>query len=321
MDEPTKKPRQFRLITLIGVVTLAAIVVRLSLVFPSQVISLVMFTVTATAMLWLVSVIADLTSVIGRLPFGWIGGPWSVHEERVTPPWHARLWIALRYGDPTLPYTVPPASIVVVVTIALTLLAWRPIRIVGQFFSGMPTFYGTESFPSYVADSWSWAEWADPLGWKVNLMWEAVSLSHWWLHFAMLGVLGTSIIAMRGGDWKFKERLRRFLWFAPWVMFLDLMLLVASWMLKPTTVPEPSTGFVVGVFRWELWHWDCWLDSFWLLRATLPCTLVTAVFVRRVCDANWIVSLFVGVLTVPLTISGCIATSVLFYDLLTRFGW
>lgn len=146
-------------------------------------------------------------------------------------------------------------------------------------------------------------------------------MAHWWLHFAILGIAGTSVMAIRGGDWKLKERLRRFLLFAPWLMLLDLLLLFASWMLKPTTVPEPSTGFVVGIFRWELWHWDCWLDQFWLLRASLPCMLVTAVFFRRIFDANWIVSLVCGLISIPPAISGCIATSVWFNDMLTRFGW
>jgi hypothetical protein len=321
MSQLTSKPRQFRLITLIGVVTLAAVLVRLSLAFPSQVITAIVFAVTATGILWLVSVVSDAISALGRFAIQAIKMQPSLGKDRATSPWHIRFWIALRYGDPTLPYLVPPAPIVALATVTMTLVAWRPIRFVGQFFSGLPTFYGTESFSSYVFDSWSWSEWTDPLGWKFNLIWEAASQSHWWLHFAILGIIGTSLVAICGGAWKVTERLRRFLLFAPWLMLLDLMLLFASWMLQPTTVPEPSTGFVVGIFRWDLWHWDCWLDSFWLLRASLPCALVAAVFFHRVFDANWIVSLACGMLSIPLAISGCIATSVFFNDLLTRFGW
>ena len=321
MSESIPKPRQFRLITLIGVVTLAAIVVRLFLAFPSQVLSLLVFAATATAMLWLVSVFSNAMAAVGRFALRTAAMPAVRGSDREMSPWHSRLWIALRYGDPRLVYAVPPAWIVSVATMLVTLLAWRPIRLLGQFFSGLPAFYGTESYLSYVWGNWSWSEWTDPLGWKLNLIWEAGSLAHWWLHFAILGTIGTAVIAMRGGGWCIRERIGRFLWFAPWLMLLDVMLLFSSWMLQPTTVPEPSTGFVVGIFRWELWRWDCWQDQFWLQRASFPCALVTAVFFRRFFDLRWSLAILAGVLSIPMAIMGCIAWSVLFGDVMEWIGW
>jgi hypothetical protein len=46
--------------------------------------------------------------------------------------------------------------------------------------------------------------------------------------------------------------LARFLAFAPWFIFLELALLIGVWIESPNTIPEPSTGFVVGIFSWDL---------------------------------------------------------------------
>jgi hypothetical protein len=321
MSDAIKKPRQFRLITLIGVMTLAAVGIRLFVAFPSQVISVLMLAATAPAMLWLVSAISESISALWRLAIRGINATSSCDKDRSLPPWHARLWIALRYGDPTIPYPMPPAWIVALVTTTLTVLLWHPIWRVGNFFCGIPIFYSTESFANYVANSWSWSLWTDAAVWKLILLWEAGSLTHWWLHFAILGIFGMSVVGIRGGDWNLKERLRRFLWFAPWLMLLELMLLVASWILEPMTVAEPATGFVVGIFHWELWHWDCWQNQFWLQRASFPCVLVTAVFCRRLFGLSWQLATLTGVFSIPIAIMGCIAWTVLFGDVMEWLGW
>ena len=314
MNDQSSSSLQFRLITLIGVVTFAAITVRLFVALPAQVINLGVFVLLAAGLLWMISATSAVLSWLWQT-FGRSGG---IPAGGTTLPCHARLLGPLRYSDPMFGEATPYPWTVVLATISLVVLCWRPIRLAGQFFSGVPTFYGTESFSSYLSNSWNWSDWVDPGGWKMNLVWQAGSHLHWWLHFAILGIPGLCAIALFGCKLKLRDRLKRFFLFAPWIALLDLMLLFASWMLKPTTVPEPSTGFVVGIFRWELWQWDCWQDSFWLLRASAPCWLVTAVFFRHVFDFGWQLSAFLGLLCIPMAIAGCIAWTVLFGDVI---GW
>jgi len=126
--------------------------------------------------------------------------------------------------------------------------------------------------------------------------WEAWSLSRWWLLFG--GIAAAWMVIGELAGWRrvsHREEasrsprnasgwptLARLLAFAPWLVLLEMTFLVGVWISSPNTVPEPSTGFVVGIFSWDLWHWDCWLNREWLIRGAIPSLVVGYVFFRQV---------------------------------------
>ena len=150
-----------------------------------------------------------------------------------------------------------PASLRAGITTAI----WKVIKGFSLTLIGLPTVHQLKiSRLEWLAYSWREFEWRGFNAWKWNLLWEFCSQVHWWLHFAFLGVLGITLARSLGKELRLRDWLHRFLLFAPWLMVLDLILLHATWILRPEIIPEPSTGFLVSIFRWELWHWDCWLD-------------------------------------------------------------
>lgn len=128
----------------------------------------------------------------------------------------------------------------------------------------------------------------------ITLLWVAVSLplKRWLKIGSTLGILA------------------RFLAFAPWFIVLEVAFLIGVWINSPNTVPEPSTGFVVGIFSWDLWHWDCWLDRGWLIRGALPTSLAGTVFFAGVVQWRWPFAFFAAMLLVPVALMMSVACTV-----------
>ena len=114
--------------------------------------------------------------------------------------------------------------------------------------------------------------------------------------------------------------LSRFLAFAPWLVVLEMSFLIGVWLRGPTTVPEPSTGFVVGIFSWDLWHWDCWLDRGWLVRGAVPTLLAGYVFFARVLRWPRPAALVAAAVLVPLALMLSVACTVAYQRGFPWFG-
>ena len=160
---------------------------------------------------------------------------------------------------------------------------WPALREVGLVFSlariqpvGATWQFARSDLPDVLLSQGHWVRL-----WR----WEAWSLGRWWLFFGAIFLLwrGLSWVfpSLRSGD-RSMDAPARFLAFAPWFLVLEVACLVGVWVTTPNVVPEPSTGFVVGIFSWDLWHWDCWLDRTWLVRAAFPVWVVGSVFFLRV---------------------------------------
>jgi|GEM_PF-5151618 hypothetical protein len=314
------RPPQFRLVALLTVVTFAAVYARFAVSFPTQAMTLICFACATAGMLCLVAAVTKIFDRASSRPR---------HQPQPPSPPPARLrwggWVLapLQEGTGSQADSWPRACFVALVTLVLTIALWKVIKGLSMTFVGLPTLHQLPvSRLEYLAFCWrDMIAWGDLDSWKWNLLWELCSQVHWWLHFAALGLYAIFVKYILGHKMRVQDWIRRYLLFAPWLMVLDLMLLFATWLLQPSVVPEPSTGFMVSIFRWELWHWDCWLDRFWLLRASFPCAFVSAVFLRKLFGTNWLISAAGGLATVPLAIMGCIASTLLFQNLTDWLGW
>lgn len=161
--------------------------------------------------------------------------------------------------------------------------------------------------PRYVSRLWLEATHSLAF-WQRLWKWEAWSLARWWLLFSALTlawVAATGVFSRSRA-----QAVPRLLAFAPWIVLLELAMLVGVWLQQSNVVPEPSTGFVVGIFNWGLWHWDAWLDRFWLVRTTVPWLVIGTLFFRQVLGWRWKWSAMATVLLLPVAIWLSIATSV-----------
>ena len=156
---------------------------------------------------------------------------------------------------------------------------------------------------------------ARPIYWTSLWHWELCSMGRWWLLFAALAALWFLALlplrARRSGP-SASVLLRRLLMFAPWIIVLEIAFLAGVWPVEPRVVPEPSTGFVVGIFSWDLWHWDCWRNGEWLVRGGVPTLMAGTVFFRNVLEWTWAASCCGALLLVPVALMLSIATSVLY---------
>jgi len=143
---------------------------------------------------------------------------------------------------------------------------------------------------------------AEPGYWYRSWHWEVWAVSRWWLLFG--GLTLTWIVAsLPVRQWLQPESawqtLRRLLAFAPWLIMLEVAFLIGVWVEGEPTVPEPSTGFVVGIFSWDLWHWDSWLDRGWLLRGALPTLFAGTFFFRYVLRWPWWAAALAATFLIP----------------------
>lgn len=195
---------------------------------------------------------------------------------------------------------------------SLTLVVlWPALREIGLQIS-MSTFHsGGWSL------AWAWQSFLEAVGsggyWLRLIQWEAWSLGRWWLLFGALTIVVLLLSRITSGlarrlSWP--ATLSRFLAFAPWLVALEMAFLIGVWIRCPNTVPEPSTGFVVGIFNWGLWHWDAWLDPGWLARGALPTLVVASVFFVQVTRWPGWLSLMAAALLVPAALLLSIAATV-----------
>jgi hypothetical protein len=148
--------------------------------------------------------------------------------------------------------------------------------------------------------------------WLRLWQWELWSVGRWWLLFSTLTIAWIVIsLAIRRSDIKAAgATVARLLAFAPWFIVLEVLFLIGVWIQSPNTVPEPSTGFVVGIFSWKLWHWDCWLNSGWLIRGALPSYIAGVVFFSTVLRFPSPASLVVSLLLIPIALLLSVAWTV-----------
>jgi hypothetical protein len=149
--------------------------------------------------------------------------------------------------------------------------------------------------------------------------WEFFSLLRWWILFGSLATLWVAV------TWPIRKRYNfdspsqcysRLLAFAPWLVVIETAFLVGVWTHSPITVPEPSTGFVEGVFSWNLWHWDCWQGVVWISRGFIPTFVVTALFFRNVLRWPWLFAAAPAACAIPVALMLSVAWSVLYGQLL-----
>jgi hypothetical protein len=163
----------------------------------------------------------------------------------------------------------------------------------------------------------AWYSIVDAIGsgryWLRLITWEMWSLGRWWLLFGLLTLLVLIVshaVSRPGRRLSWEETISRWLAFAPWLVVLEMAFLIGVWVRSPNTVPEPSTGFVVGIFNWGLWHWDAWLDRGWLVRGVLPTIVVASVYFVQVARWPWWAALVAAILLVPVALLLSIATTV-----------
>jgi hypothetical protein len=143
--------------------------------------------------------------------------------------------------------------------------------------------------------------------------WEAWSIGRWWLLFVAITLLwlaASSSLVRRLKSDRLWQTLARFLAFAPWLIVLEVSFLIGVWIEEPLIVPEPSTGFVVGIFSWDLWHWDCWLDRRWLVRGALPTFLAGSVFFAGVLRWRWPAAVAAALVLIPIALVLSVACTV-----------
>jgi hypothetical protein len=199
---------------------------------------------------------------------------------------------------------------------SLTLVGlWPALREIGLQIS-MSTFHSG----GWTLTS-AWQSFAEAIAsggyWLRLIKWETWSLGRWWLLFGLLTLLVLDLSQLESRlfsrtGWRLPvvETIARWLAFAPWLVALEMAFLIGVWIRSPNTVPEPSTGFVVGIFNWSLWHWDAWLDRGWLVRGAVPTIIVASVFFVQVTRWHWWEALLAAILLVPVALLLSIATTV-----------
>ena len=161
---------------------------------------------------------------------------------------HLVLWLAGAAQPPLFRSAVPLA---VVSTLVLVIL-WPYLREFGLAVSMMISEGVVSGWPILTAIPNILTDHGRQ--WRV-CRWEAWAMLRWWLLFGAWATLW--LIA----SWPLQTRCkleppadcyRRFFAFAPWIVLLELLFLVGVWIDSHNTVPEPSTGFVEGIFSWDL---------------------------------------------------------------------
>ena len=155
--------------------------------------------------------------------------------------------------------------------------------------------------------------------WLRLWQWEAWSADRWWLLFWAI-LIGWLLASAPFRRWLKAEpvpaTLARFLAFAPWIIVLECCFLIGVWIESPNTVPEPSTGFVVGIFDWSLWDWDCWQNRGWLIRGAVPTFVAGTMFFLNVLRRQWPWALLAALLLVPVALLLSVACTVAYQN-----GW
>ncbi len=220
-------------------------------------------------------------------------------------------WLGLSHAtdEPSLAVGAAVAAVSMITLIGL----WPAVREFGLAFS-MLSAHLNEAAWRYLQDIYSMV--ADQELWTRLWSWELWAVGRWWLLFGTLTLLWLTISLVRSREARMPHMLNtlaRLLAFAPWLIVLEMTFLIGVWLHSSNTVPEPSTGFVVGIFSWDLWHWDCWLNREWLIRGAVPTMVVGYMFFTQVLRWRWPLAVVAAVLLVPvalwLSIAGTVAFS------------
>lgn len=221
---------------------------------------------------------------------------------------HRLLWQAGTAEPPSW-----KSSVTIAVTCTLiTVLLWPLLRELGlaiaqmvarNVAAGMPTL---EEIPKLMV--------TPAFLWRLS-RWEMFSISRWWYVFSLLMIAWFLI------SWPWRDRfqlepisatVRRLLAFAPWLVVIEVAFLVGVWTLTAQVVPEPSTGFVEGIFSWNLWHWDCWKGRVWIGRGLVPTFIIGSLFFMTVLHWRWPAAIAAAACLVPLALMLSVAWMVLY---------
>jgi hypothetical protein len=219
---------------------------------------------------------------------------------------HRILWLAGAAQPPLFRSAIPLA---VVSTLVLVIL-WPYLREFGLAVSVMISEGVVSGWPILTAIPSILTDHGRQ--WRV-CRWEAWAMLRWWLLFGAWATLWLVT------SWPLRTRrklespvdcYRRFFAFAPWIVVLELLFLVGVWIDSHNTVPEPSTGFVEGIFSWGLWRWDCWKGAVWITRGWLPTWIIASIFARYVLRWRWAPAVVSAACAVPIALDLSVAWTV-----------
>jgi hypothetical protein len=317
-DEPPggagdRKQYQFSLRSILVLVTVLSLLLAIAAQFPRH----STFAALMTALLLLpLAVVASIRLMMVRM--GLIQDAWTWQPQR---PGQMRIRdlpavvirrLGLSHAD-----NCPPLRAAFAVAVVSTLVVvglWPVIREFGLWIS--VGTHDSEHFTLEVA--WQSITEAFPRSryWLRLWQWELWAVGRWWLLFggilAVWLLVSTPFLRSLPGQ-RVTCSVSRLLAFAPWLIVLEMAFLIGVWVSSPNTVPEPSTGFVVGIFSWDLWHWDCWLNREWLVRGALPTLVAGYVFFARIIGWPRPVAFMAALLLIPvaiwLSVAGTVAYS------------
>jgi hypothetical protein len=300
--QPSRRRYQFSLRAILILVTLLAVLLAIAAQVPRQ----SGFTVLMTSLVLFPLVVAAVNRVI-VVRMGLIGEywPWRLPGARqggiLSWPAGVLRWLGLSHADdgPSLAGGEAVAIISTLVVVGL----WPMLREVGLQFAittTQPEIYTLEDAAHSILECATSSRY-----WLRLWQWELWSLGRWWILFG--GMTALWLAARTPFSWRTtRDRpirvVARFLAFAPWLVVLETTFLIGVWISSPVTVPEPSTGFVVGIFSWDLWHWDCWLNREWLVRGAVPTLVAGSVFFARVLRWPWPAAVIAAVSVVPVAL-------------------
>jgi hypothetical protein len=309
-DNRSQHRFQFSLRAILIVVTLSCLVLAITARFPRQ----SAFTALMTGLLLFpLAMAAAIRSIIvraGLIDDCWRWQPSDARQGGITE-WPVRVFrflgLSHAAGGPSL---AAGATVAIISTLVLVGL-WPMLREVGLWFAiaaNEPKIFSLEDAARSIGECATSGRY-----WFRLWQWELWSVGRWWILFGgvlVLWLAARAPFSTRASGESWTCALARLLAFAPWLAVLEMTFLIGVWMRSPSTVPEPSTGFVVGIFSWDLWHWDCWLDREWLVRGAVPTLAAGYVFFARVLRWNWLAAAMAAILLVPVAIWLSIACTV-----------
>ncbi len=213
------------------------------------------------------------------------------------------------------PPSLPMAAFIAMASTSMVSLLWPLLRELGLgvaiwfSFGNSQAWRLFEGLPQLLTDT-SYL--------RRLITWELWSVLRWWLLFGTCTAVWAAIRWTLRWRWPLASAPnygRRLLAFAPWIVVLEIAFLIGVWIVSPLTVPEPSTGFVEGIFSWDRWHWDCWKGKFWIVRGLVPLLIVGPVFFRQVLGWRWSYAAAGAACLVPPALALSVAWTVLFRDL------
>ena len=336
-DARARKRYQFSLRAILVLVTVLSLLLAIGVRFPRH----STFTVLMTSLLLFPLAVAAAIRVLmvrwGLIQDCWTWQPAGSRQVRLSElPSRAFRTLGLSHTDDCPPLAA--AALVAVISTLVVVGLWPVIREVGLQFS--LAAYRSDIFSLESARRSMTEAFASSRYWLRLWQWELWSLGRWWLLFG--GMLGLWLVAswrmlpaseptlaaspttvvpapvLESQRWT--SALARYLGFAPWLVVLEMAFLIGVWIREPSVVPEPSTGFVVGIFAWDLWHWDCWLDRAWLVRGAIPALLAGYVFFTQVIRWPRPAALLAAVILVPIALLLSVACTVAYQHGFPWFG-